>query len=272
MDIQTSAKEWGTQKVEGIKQQSELANKAIKQKELEIKVPLKSKNPKQKINSTGVPGITGLDYSVISRAQKIKEQADDKSQYSDYSDFLYKTGSNNPISNSFATVLHPIMGLFGRKSTSTYASEGAKKQALGLALRFRPKDADERLQKGEPVRWSISKDNNGDYLWKTINGGFMVHDKERSIVEKAAKSPGEFILGQYSITEHPDGSYTIDDGYNFNTSGTKYSDNIKNPTTYDKVRSTVGHYMPEDSKGYNLLWTISAKEAKGWKNRFNNLK
>lgn len=43
MNIQNAAKEWGAQKVEGIKQQSALADEAIKQRESEIKVPLRPK-------------------------------------------------------------------------------------------------------------------------------------------------------------------------------------------------------------------------------------
>lgn len=105
MNIQTAAKEWGAQKVEGIKQQSELADKAIKQKESEIKVPLKSKNPKQKINSTNIPGITGPDYSVISRAQMLRNKKEQSSSlkskaiYLHYPNFVGKASNALKIGN-----------------------------------------------------------------------------------------------------------------------------------------------------------------------------
>jgi hypothetical protein len=59
----------------------------------------------------------------------------------------------------------------GKESESNYASNGTKKQALALALKYRPVDADERLKNGESVTWIIGKDSDGNYLWKYINGG-----------------------------------------------------------------------------------------------------
>ena len=182
---------------------------------------------------------------------------------------LFEEGSNQIIGNAVTTTKHLLDLITGKESESNYASNGTKKQALALALKYRPVDADERLKNGESVTWSIGEDSNGDYLWKYINGGHQVHeksDKNRSLYNRVAYNSGEHTLGQYSITEHPDGSFTINDDYNHNNSGTKFSNNIQNPTPYDKVRSFVGNNFGESSHGYPINWEISSKQANRWRN------
>ena len=182
---------------------------------------------------------------------------------------LFEEGSNQIIGNAFTTSKHLLDLMLGKESESTYASTGTKKQALALALKYRPIDADEKLKNGESVTWVIGKDAEGDYLWKYINGGHQIHesgDKNRSIYDRIAYNSGEHTLGQYSITEHPDGSFTITDEYNHNNSGTKFSNNIQNPTAYDRVRSFVGNNFGESSHAYPINWQISSSEAKRWRN------
>lgn len=88
MNIQTAAKEWGAQKVEGIKQQSELADKAIKQKESEIKVPLRQK-----------------DQAAENQNNNPKTETETPGFFSNALNFI---GRHNPYTRTF--VRHPYQG------------------------------------------------------------------------------------------------------------------------------------------------------------------
>lgn len=196
----------------------------------------------------------------------VKNNSKSVSKPQDYSDYLFEQGSKHKISNAFATVAH--LARAGNTTTDTSVPVGVKQQALGLALKFRPKDADAKLSNGKSVTWSLSKDVTGDYLWKSINGDSQVHDNSRTLFQRITEHPAEHILGQYNITEHPDGSYTISDHYDFNKSGTDYAKKIENPTLYDKLRKYFGNLLL-DKEGYDINWTISANEAAKWRDKFN---
>lgn len=209
---------------------------------------------------------TALRQYQLNNAQQSNSQQDIPEFY----EYLYKDGSENyPLSNSITTTWHLGKFLLGSESESTYANEGTKKQIAALALKHKPVYADDMLAKGKSVTYSIGNDNNGDYAWKSVNGGLKVHDSDRGIFDRISHNSGEHILGRYTVTLHPDGNMEITDTYDFNEGGTKYAEDIINnnssATMYDYIRATVGKL---NRPGFDIKWTVLPEEIESWKKEY----
>lgn len=125
----------------------------------------------------------------------------------EFSDYLFRSGQTNPITNAINTIRPIISGYFGKKSAWEDGPTNVKKQGLGLALKFKPtnpKDLKRGVDEetGKPyVQWQILSDSDDNYLWKQINGGFQVHpdkitQEETAYIKANPKAVQQLLLDQ----------------------------------------------------------------------------
>jgi len=109
-----------------------------------------------------------------------------------------------------------------------------------------------------------------DYKWQQLNGGKKAHD-DRGLIERAAKTPGEFLLGRFSMMETPDKYEVANETYNFNSSGTDYAySKIQNGTAkpYDKIRHVAGTYGA--NRDIPVKLEVPKSQVLAWYNQYKN--
>lgn len=183
-----------------------------------------------------------------------------------FAEWLYNEGSKHGVSN-FTDVTSALGRNFAGLGITIRPGEGTKKQAVALHLY----DRDDISQRNDTINHYLGYMKGSDnYKWQQLNGGKKAHDK-RGLMNRATKTPGEFLLGRFSMMETPDKYEVTNETYNFNPSGTDYAYNkIKDgtATAYDKIRHVAGTYGA--NKNIPVKLEVPKSQVLEWYNQYKN--
>ena len=183
-----------------------------------------------------------------------------------FAKWLYEKGSKSHLGN-FTDVTSALARNFTGLGFKINPGEGTKQQALALHLL----DRDDIKQNNDTITHYLGYIKGNDkYKWQQLNGEKNVHDN-RGLYERASKTPGEFLLGRFTMKETPDKYWIDNETYNFNNSGTDFAYNkIKsgNATAYDKIKHIAGTYGV--NKDIPVELEIPKEQVLAWYNQYKN--
>lgn len=183
-----------------------------------------------------------------------------------FAEWLYNEGSKHGVSN-FTDVTSALGRNFTGLGITIRPGEGTKKQAVALHLY----DRNDISQHNDTINHYLGYMKGSDnYKWQQLNGGKKAHDK-RGLMNRATKTPGEFLLGRFSMMETPDKYEVTNETYNFNPSGTDYAYNkVKDgtATAYDKIRHVAGTYGA--NKDIPVKLEVPKSQVLAWYNQYKN--
>ena len=183
-----------------------------------------------------------------------------------FAEWLYNEGSKHSLSN-FTDVTSALGRNFTGLGITIRPGEGTKKQAVALHLY----DRDDIFQRNDTINHYLGYMKGSDnYKWQQLNGGKKAHDN-RGLMNRATKTPGEFLLGRFSMMETPDKYEVTNETYNFNPSGTDYAYNkIKDgtATAYDRIRHIAGEYGA--NKDIPVKLEVPKSQVLAWYNQYKN--
>ena len=183
-----------------------------------------------------------------------------------FAEWLYNEGSKHGVSN-FTDVTSALGRNFTGLGITIRPGEGTKKQAVALHLY----DRDDISQHNDTINHYLGyMRGSDDYKWQQLNGGKKAHDG-RGLMDRATRTPGEFLLGRFSMMETPDKYEVTNETYNFNPSGTDYAySKIKDgtATAYDKIRHVAGTYGA--NRDIPVRLEVPKSQVLAWYNQYKN--
>lgn len=232
--------------------------------------------PKPLVKENGLAKMYGMTHAAATGGMSRLPQPAQKKyiQYTEidpndrqgFAEWLYNEGSKHSVSN-FTDVASALGRNFTGLGITIRPGEGVKKQAVALHLY----DRDDISQRNDTITHQLGYMKGSDnYKWQQLNGGKKVHDK-RGLMNKATKTPGEFLLGRFSMMETPDKYEVTNETYNFNQSGNDYAYNkIKDgtATAYDKIRYVAGKYGA--NKDIPVKLEVPKSQVLAWYNQYKN--
>lgn len=232
--------------------------------------------PKPQIKENGLAKMYGMTHTAATGGMSRLPQPAQKKyiQYTEidpndrqgFAEWLYNEGSKHAVSN-FTDVTSALGRNFTGLGITIHPGEGVKKQAVALHLY----DRDDISQRNDTITHQLGYMKGSDnYKWQQLNGGKNVHDN-RGLMNKATKTPGEFLLGRFSMMETPDKYEVTNETYNFNQSGNDYAYNkIKDgtATAYDKIRYVAGKYGA--NKDIPVKLEVPKSQVLEWYNQYKN--
>ena len=183
-----------------------------------------------------------------------------------FAEWLYNEGSKHGVSN-FTDVTSALGRNFTGLGITIRPGEGTKKQAVALHLYDRSNISQHNDTINHYLGYMKGSDN---YKWQQLNGGRKAHD-ERGLFNRATRTPGEFLLGRFSMMETPDKYQVVDETYNFNPSGTDYAySKIQNgtATAYDKIRHAAGTVGA--NRDIPVKLEVPKSQVLAWYNQYKN--